>query len=302
MSWRVPRWRAAPAARSREQRARRPRRPGPRAGLPLATALVAVAFAGGIGVGQVVAPGEVAESTRAGTKASAAAELSTVAMLPVSPVLDDTTPRAGRTTVPRRPADPHALDAEGLGAADRAAGMLSAQVPDGASGHLVPVPGGEPAPGPGAVRTVRVEVEAGLPVEPNAFAATVMAVLNDPRGWGADGALSFARTDGEAELQVVLASPATVDALCAPLETVGQFSCARDGRAAINAARWAAAAPEFGLDRTLYRHYVVNHEVGHLLGEGHVDCPGAGLLAPVMQQQTVAVAPCVPNGWPYPTG
>ena len=40
-----------------------------------------------------------------------------------------------------------------------------------------------------------------------AFAATVMATLNDPRGWGADGSLSFARTDGDAELRVILASP-----------------------------------------------------------------------------------------------
>ena len=87
------------------------------------------------------------------------------------------------------------------------------------------VPGTDPGPGTGAVRTVRVEVEDGLAVDGPAFAATVMATLNDPRGWGADGSVSFARTDGDAELRVILASPATVDDLCAPLDTGGEVSC-----------------------------------------------------------------------------
>jgi hypothetical protein len=92
-----------------------------------------------------------------------------------------------------------------------------------------------------------------------------------------------------------------VDALCAPLDTGGELSCGRYGHAALNARRWLEATPEFA-DRTLYRQYLVNHEVGHLLGHQHEDCPGAGQPAPIMQQQSLAVAPCVANGWPYPQG
>ena len=49
----------------------------------------------------------------------------------------------------------------GLTAADVAAGLLSAEVPEAADGTFVVVPGGDPGPGTGTVRTVRVEVEAG---------------------------------------------------------------------------------------------------------------------------------------------
>ena len=184
---------------------------------------------------------------------------------------------------------------------DRAAGVLSLDVPEAASGVLDVVPGVSAAVGTGPVRTVRVEVERGLPVDGAAFAATVMATLTDPRGWGAHGELAFARTDGPADVRVVLASPDLVDAMCAPLDTGGQVSCGRNGHAALNVRRWVEATPEFA-DRTQYRQYLVNHEVGHLLGHPHERCPGPGQPAPLMQQQSLAVAPCEPNGWPYPQG
>jgi len=222
------------------------------------------------------------------------------------------TPTPTRTTPPIPPptptptptpaaADPDAVDAAGLTVADRAAGLTSLAEPTSASGELVVVPGSAPAPNPAAarVRTVRVEVEAGLDIDPTAFAATVMATLNDPRGWGADGSVSFAWTDGEAQIRVVLASPDKVDAMCAPLNTGGVYSCGRYGHAALNHTRWVSGADEF-TDMTQYRHYLVNHEVGHLLGHPHVPCGGAGELAPIMQQQTIAVAPCLANGWPSP--
>jgi len=187
-----------------------------------------------------------------------------------------------------------------VSAADRMAGLLSLDTPQHADGELVVVPGSSPAPDPSAsVRTVRVEVEAGLPVDGERFARLVMGILNNPQGWGHGGALSFARTDGAADLRVVLASPDKIDEMCAPLATNGDFSCGRYGHAAINYTRWVTGAPEFD-DLTVYRQYVVNHEVGHLLGHQHVSCPGAGEVAPVMQQQSVRVAPCLPNGWPYP--
>ncbi|MEN0129389.1 MAG: DUF3152 domain-containing protein [Brevundimonas sp.] len=202
---------------------------------------------------------------------------------------------AAPTRATRRPSLP-----PGLSSSDVAAGLLSQDVEDSASGHLVVVPGSSAGPRTGTVRRVRVEVEDGLPVDASRFAAFVMRTLNDPRSWGADGTMSFDRTAGRADLRVVLASPDTVDRLCAPLRTRGQVSCGRAGRATINFRRWVLATDEF-TNRTTYRRYVVNHEVGHLLGHAHERCQGAGRLAPVMQQQTYRVAPCAPNAWPYPS-
>jgi hypothetical protein len=190
---------------------------------------------------------------------------------------------------------------DGLLATDISAGLLSIAVPSAASGDVVVVPGAQPAPGPGAVRTVRIEVEQGLAVDPGRFALTVMTTLNDPRGWGADGSISFARTDGDADLRIVLASPHLVDQLCAPLETLGKVSCGSNGRAVLNMLRWAEGANGWDGDTVAYRQYLVNHEVGHLLGHGHEYCPGAGQLAPLMQQQSGSIGPCTANPWPFPT-
>jgi hypothetical protein len=172
-------------------------------------------------------------------------------------------------------------------------------VPAVGSGHFAVVPGRVPAPGRGPVRTVRVEVEGGVAVDPVAFAAFVLATLNNPRSWGHGGAMSFARTDGPAAIVVRLASPATSAAQCRPLVTYGRLSCSEGRYAILTSYRWSHGQPEFsGL--TQYRQYVVNHEVGHVLGHGHLHCPGPGRLAPVMQQQTKGVAPCRPNAWPFP--
>lgn len=199
----------------------------------------------------------------------------------------------------KKKVDPDERDATGLSESDRDAGILEAGTPRSASGELLRVPGESEPRGSGELVRVRVEVEDGLPVDGLRFAEVVMEILNDPRGWGAEGTLTFARVEGEADLRVVLASPSKVDEMCAPLATAGEYSCGRNGHAAINYTRWVEATEEF-TSRTQYRQYVVNHEVGHLLGKQHVSCPGAGQTAPVMQQQSVRVAPCEPNGWPFP--
>lgn len=191
----------------------------------------------------------------------------------------------------------------GLSAADVHAGLLGHEVPESGDGDLVVVPGERAQPAdapPGAtVLRVRVEVERGLAVDGVRFAAFVLDTLDDPRGWGADGSVTFARTDGDADLRVVLASPDLVDALCAPLRTGGEVSCGRAGHAVLNLRRWVETVG-YDVDATAYRQYLVNHEVGHLLGHAHERCSGAGRVASVMQQQSYAVAPCTPNAWPFP--
>jgi hypothetical protein len=161
-------------------------------------------------------------------------------------------------------------------------------------------PGSVPAPGGGEVRTVRVEVEQGLPVDRDVFAAFVLTTLNDPRGWGHGGTMTFARTDGDAPITVTLASPASASRLCADVEGGGPLSCRTAGRAVLTFQRWVDGTDEYADNLTGYRRYLVNHEVGHVLGHGHEQCPGPGLPAPVMQQQTLGLRGCTQNPWPYP--
>jgi Protein of unknown function (DUF3152) len=183
--------------------------------------------------------------------------------------------------------------------ADRLAGVLSRDVAPVGSGGTVVVPGAVPAPGAGRERRVRVEVESGLALDGGAVADFVLATLNDPRSWAAEG-LAFARTDGDADVVVVLASPETSARMCRPLVTFGRLSCRQGNRAVITTYRWVNGMEDYRNDLTGYRRYVANHEGGHGLGHGHVPCPAAGRPAPVMQQQTKDVDPCVPNPWPYP--
>lgn len=189
----------------------------------------------------------------------------------------------------------------GITAADRAAGVRSTTVPQKGPGTLVAVAGGSAAPGRGRVYRVRVEIEKGLDVDGQAFAAFVMATLNDPRSWGHGGTKTFARTSGRAaDIRVVLATPQTSARMCRPLVTNGTLSCARGTAAILTYHRWINSTRDYGSDRTGYRRYLVNHEVGHVLGHHHVSCPGKGKRAPVMMQQTKGLEGCAKNSWPFP--
>ncbi|NLU72071.1 DUF3152 domain-containing protein [Streptomyces sp. HNM0575] len=180
-------------------------------------------------------------------------------------------------------------------------------------GDFKAVPGKDEGAGGSQVMHYRVDVEKGLPLDSGLFAEAVQKTLNDRRSWAHGGERSFERVSkGKADFVITLASSPTTDEWCAKsgLDTSEQHvSCdsASTDRVMINAYRWAQGSKTFGDDRVFaYRQMLINHEVGHRLGRGHVGCEKDGALAPVMMQQTKSLktgdAKCRPNPWPYPKG
>ncbi|MFF4454591.1 DUF3152 domain-containing protein [Streptomyces goshikiensis] len=175
------------------------------------------------------------------------------------------------------------------------------------------VPGVAKAPGKGKLVRYRVDVEQGLGLDPQLFAEAVQRTLNDDRSWSHKGAMTFERVPGgEADFVITLASPGTTGFWCAKSDldtTVDNVSCdsASTQRVMINAFRWAQGSVTFGPNAMLaYRQMLINHEVGHRLGHGHVSCQTPGALAPIMQQQTKSLdlggIHCQPNPWVFPGG
>ena len=281
--------------------------------------IVALAFAVGIGAGWLTTtlPRFVADH-RPGPSPSQSPEL-TESTGPVVPV--DLYPPLERT-----------LDTD-----DIFAGLSGLDVPTSGDGKLTVARGQDDPGGDGPKRWVRIEVEDGLPLTPDALAIYVMGVLNDPRGWGADGRVTFARTDGVADIRIIFASPTTAGTLCpephdpyvpvigppdvtvspSPSVSVGSVpepsptvsptpvvtpvpSCAQQGILVVNAYRWAAGVASYGDDRIGARAYLINHFMGHILGESDTTCTVSGQQANVMVDQEFAIEPCVPGAWPNP--
>ncbi|ANH40440.1 hypothetical protein I601_4044 [Nocardioides dokdonensis FR1436] len=159
-------------------------------------------------------------------------------------------------------------------------------------------------PPPAGTRTrYSVEVEDNLEASgllAGSVAAEVSAVLSHRRGWVGGQAGLLEPTDTDPDLRILLATPATTDRLCAPLNTRGELSCRNGQMVVLNARRWTRGAPAYAGRLPGYRRYLVNHEVGHALGNGHATCPGPGRPAPVMLQQTLGLDGCRPNPWPRP--
>lgn len=132
-----------------------------------------------------------------------------------------------------------------------------------------------------------------------AFRETVEAILTDDRGWQRAG-FRFVFDDPDAPFHLVLAEGPEVDELCLPLDTYGLYSCQNGPVVALNADRWRTATPEWTSTLEEYRVMLVNHEVGHLLHLHHPlpQCPGEGLPAPVMAQQSTELGVCTANPWP----
>jgi hypothetical protein len=239
--------------------------------------------------------------------------LGDIALNPAAPSTEAATTTTGPADAPAVAAAP--AEGEGLpdGVVEGDAAPSETVPAEGAqtyvekgAGTVSIVDGTSPVYGSGPLRRFAVEIEDGIGVDGAAFARAVEATLADPRSWGNGGRMSFQRIGAagaaasQYDFKVTLISPGNMEIYCPGVQTGGYTSCRYGERAVINLARWSTAVPDYQGDIATYRQYVVNHEVGHALGNGHQKCPGPGAVAPVMQQQTLGLNGCVKNAWPYP--
>jgi hypothetical protein len=158
----------------------------------------------------------------------------------------------------------------------------------------------------GTLHQYRVAVENGTGQDPTAFADAAQQTLSDPRGWIAGGDVRFQRVaqNATAGFTLYLATPATSEKMCSQggIHTQQLISCMLPGQVIINLERWLNAIPGYGASLATYQQFTINHEIGRALGHPDEGCPSAGVLAPVMQEQTLGLKGCVPNAWPYVNG
>ncbi|MFH8975092.1 DUF3152 domain-containing protein [Streptomyces sp. NPDC017890] len=178
-------------------------------------------------------------------------------------------------------------------------------VPPTGSGTFVTAQASGERVGSGS-RPVRyvVKVETGLDISPSQAAKEIAGILAAPRGWthDPDNAFQLVGAGSPHDITIKIATPATADALCwagIQQDTGGEYNCEVPGGVVVNLKRWVKGSPTFDGPIHDYRALIINHEMGHFLGHGHVTCGGAGRLAPVMMQQIKGLHGCVANAWPY---
>ncbi|SCF31065.1 DUF3152 domain-containing protein [Micromonospora chokoriensis] len=197
------------------------------------------------------------------------------------------------------------------------------EIPVEASGTFAAATGQGRVIGTGKRRVrYRVSVEKGIewgdiPAwRPSGFAESIEQVLAAPNGWTTSAkhpvtnaevrltraSWSFQRVDtSRADVDVRLATPATVDRLCGAsgVDTEGVYSCRYGRTILINLRRWLQGAPGYPVSLDDYHAGVINHEFGHFLGFAHMECPGPGEVGPVMMTQTIDLGGCLPNVSPF---
>jgi hypothetical protein len=126
------------------------------------------------------------------------------------------------------------------------------------------------------------------------FADEIAIYLADPDGWVSRG-VRFRPVPHPSDADVVIHLTPMRDMNAMGCDEA--LSCAEfNGRHIhLNATRWFRGASPSKLALSAYRQYMVTHEMGHILGYDHSRCPGRGVPAPVMLQQTMGIGPCKPN-------
>ena len=107
--------------------------------------------------------------------------------------------------------------------------------------------------------------------------------------------VNFIPDDRHYDFEIILARAKNIRKYCG----FGLLSCTdlNKKKIYINLSRWNHGSKASMLNLDDYRIYLINHEVGHILGLGHAK-PIKGKKVPVMNQHTLGIGEGLPNMWP----
>lgn len=145
--------------------------------------------------------------------------------------------------------------------------------------------------------TYTVKFHKNLKIAKESCVQKIISVLNDSRGWKKSGySLKYYKDILIPDFVIVFTSSKWIANYC----NLPGLSCTdlRKNEIYINLDNWRNGSKNSGLNLNDYRTYVINHEVGHILGKKHVVCSIEGAKVPVMMQQTLGIGKCSPNPWP----
>ena len=143
--------------------------------------------------------------------------------------------------------------------------------------------------------TYSVEFDDSIVINRNLVVKKILEVLNDTRGWKRLG-YDFKFKEKNAKFKIKIVKEDKIVKIC----KFSGLSCADMSKNIIyiNIKRWRRGSKASKLSLDNYRTYVINHEIGHLLGRDHYQCGKSGTKVPVMVQQTLGISNCKPNPWP----
>lgn len=140
----------------------------------------------------------------------------------------------------------------------------------------------------------KVSIESNIKRNLKNFKKDIDNILSHKKSWK----VNFIQDDTNFDFEIILASANNVAKYC----NFEGLSCADtwNNIVYINNYRWTKGAKPSQLSLKDYRIYLINHEVGHILGFGHAK-PIKNKKAPVMNQHTLGLKGGLPYQWPLPS-
>ena len=147
------------------------------------------------------------------------------------------------------------------------------------------------------IHNYTIKFHKNLKLNKNSCIHKIISVLNDSRGWKKSGYnFKYHSFIENPDFIIIFTSSKWITDFC----HLPGLSCTdlRYNEIYINTDNWRNGSNKSFLNLNDYKIYLINHEVGHVLGKTHVKCTSPNTKVPVMTQQTLGIGNCKPNPWP----